>query len=44
MPLEMLALDGVEEGGVSIPAQDQLFTRGVRIHVFFFRFFFFFSC
>jgi hypothetical protein len=29
MLLEMLALDGVEEGGVSVPAQDQLFVRGV---------------
>jgi hypothetical protein len=25
----MLALDGVEEGGVSVPAQDQLFARSV---------------
>jgi hypothetical protein len=29
MPLEMLALEGVAEGGVSVPAQDQLFVRGV---------------
>jgi hypothetical protein len=32
MLLEILALDGVEEGGVSVPAPDQLFARGVAEH------------